>query len=139
MNGLIGITGASGGMGQRVAARLAKQGIPLRLVVRDPTRAPQLPHAEVRVAPDYGDLPAMTEALRGIDTLRGERSVFTRVERIQFLLKEGKLAEADSPFGLPKVRTRVKVKRMRMAADAPAAEGEAAAAAAAPEAKAKKE
>lgn len=64
-------------------------------------------------------------SLRGVDTLRGERSVFTRVERIQYLLREGKLAEAASPYGLPKVRTRVKVKRVKVAevaAEAPAAD-----------------
>ena len=49
-------------------------------------------------------------SLRGVNTLSGERSVFTRVERIQKLMKEGKLQDEDSPFGLPKVRTRFKVK-----------------------------
>lgn len=69
MSDLIGITGASGGIGQRVAARLAQQGVPLRLVVRDLSRAPQFPNAEIRQASDYGDLPAMIAALQGIDTL----------------------------------------------------------------------
>jgi small basic protein (TIGR04137 family) len=46
-------------------------------------------------------------SLRGIDTLVGERSVLTRVERLQFLAKEGKFnLETDSPLGLPKVRTK---------------------------------
>ena len=49
-------------------------------------------------------------SLRGVNTLSGERSVFTRVERIQKLMKDGKLEQEDSPFGLPKVRTHFKVK-----------------------------
>ena len=49
-------------------------------------------------------------SLRGLDTLRGERSVLTRFERVQKLVKDGKLdREADSALGLPKVRTKFKV------------------------------
>jgi small basic protein (TIGR04137 family) len=49
-------------------------------------------------------------SLKGVDTLRGERSVLTRFERITKLTKAGKLdAEAGSAFGLPKVRTKFKV------------------------------
>lgn len=49
-------------------------------------------------------------SLKGVDTLRGERSVFTRVERIEKLKKEGRFDEEnDSVYGLPKVRTRFKV------------------------------
>jgi len=49
-------------------------------------------------------------SLRGVDNLVGERSVLTRVERIQRLIKEGKFdAESDSPLGLPKVRTKFRV------------------------------
>ena len=49
-------------------------------------------------------------SLRGVDTLRGERSVLTRVERIQQLTRDGKFdPEDDSPLGLPKVRTKFKV------------------------------
>lgn len=49
-------------------------------------------------------------SLRGVDTLVGERSVFTRIERIQILKKAGKFNEDDSSvYGLPKVRTRFKV------------------------------
>jgi len=40
---LIAVTGATGELGGRVAARLAKLGIAQRLVVRDPKRAPRLP------------------------------------------------------------------------------------------------
>ena len=61
-------------------------------------------------------------SLRGVDTLVGERSVLTRVERIERLVKEGKFdAEGDSPTGLPKVRTKFNVatgKKARALADA---------------------
>lgn len=54
-------------------------------------------------------------SLRGVDTLRGERSVFTRIERLQKLLREGKLKDEDSPYGLPKVRTSFKIKTAKKA------------------------
>lgn len=49
-------------------------------------------------------------SLRGVNTLIGERSVFTRKERLLKLLEDGKLDKDDSPYGLPKVKTRVKIK-----------------------------
>jgi NAD(P)H dehydrogenase (quinone) len=64
----VAITGATGGLGARVARRLAERGATQRLVVRDPGRAPALPGAEVAVA-DYGDTEAMRAALSGIETL----------------------------------------------------------------------
>jgi uncharacterized protein YbjT (DUF2867 family) len=63
----VAVTGATGRLGGRVAALLAEAGIPQRLVVRDPARAPQLPQAEV-VAASFGDAPAVRRALSGIDT-----------------------------------------------------------------------
>ena len=63
-------------------------------------------------------------SLRGIDTLKGERSVLSRVERIQALAKEGKLDvedESASVYGLPKVRTKFKSvggKKKKAAAEA---------------------
>lgn len=49
-------------------------------------------------------------SLRGADSLVGERSVLTRVERIQQLITEEKFDEsANSVFGLPKVRTKFKI------------------------------
>jgi small basic protein (TIGR04137 family) len=49
-------------------------------------------------------------SLRGADALIGDRSVLTRFERIQQLIKEEKFDESqDSVFGLPKVRTKFKV------------------------------
>jgi small basic protein (TIGR04137 family) len=49
-------------------------------------------------------------SLRGVNTLVGQRSVFSRIERLQILMKDGRFnAETDSACGLPKVRTRFKV------------------------------
>jgi NAD(P)H dehydrogenase (quinone) len=67
-DGLIAVTGASGGLGGRVARRLAGRGVGQRLVVRDPARAPELDGAEVAVA-TYGDGEAMRRALDGVATL----------------------------------------------------------------------
>jgi small basic protein (TIGR04137 family) len=49
-------------------------------------------------------------SLRGVDTLKGERSVLTRFERVHKLIADGKLdAESGSAYGLPKVRTKYKI------------------------------
>jgi small basic protein (TIGR04137 family) len=54
-------------------------------------------------------------SLRGVNTLVGERSVFTRRERIEKLMSDGKLAKESSVYGLPKVRTKFKLKGKRAA------------------------
>jgi NAD(P)H dehydrogenase (quinone) len=64
----LAVTGVTGGLGGRVARRLADRGVAQRLVVRDPARAPELPGAEV-VRADYGDGEAMRRALDGVDRL----------------------------------------------------------------------
>ncbi len=56
------VTGATGKVGRDVAVRLAAAGVPQRLLVRDPSRAPQLPGAEV-VQADYRDPESVREAL----------------------------------------------------------------------------
>lgn len=66
--GLVGVTGATGALGGRVASRLAARGVSQRLIVRDLTRAPELRGAEVAQA-DYRDRDAMRTALAGIGTL----------------------------------------------------------------------
>ena len=63
--GLIVVSGATGRLGGRVARRL---GGDLRLLVRDPARAPQVPGAEIAVA-SYDDRTALREALRGAETV----------------------------------------------------------------------
>ena len=65
-DGPIGVTGATGAVGGRVASRLAEAGIAQKLIVRDPRRAPRLPKAEVAEA-SYGDPEAMRRALEGAD------------------------------------------------------------------------
>ena len=68
-------------------------------------------------------------SLRGADTLTGERSVLSRIERLQKLAKEGKFdPESGSVWGLPKVRTKFKIAKAKVEAkETEAAEGEAAA------------
>jgi NAD(P)H dehydrogenase (quinone) len=66
----IAVTGATGGLGGRVARRLAERGVAQRLVVRDPGRAPRLPGAEVAAAPGgYDDRDGLRRALEGTGTL----------------------------------------------------------------------
>jgi uncharacterized protein YbjT (DUF2867 family) len=64
----IAVTGATGGVGGRVARRLADASVGQRLVVRDPARAPRLAGADTAVA-QYSDTEAMRRALDGIGTL----------------------------------------------------------------------
>ncbi len=65
---MIGVTGATGQIGGSVARQLQAAGVPQRLVVRDPARAPQLDGAELATA-RYGDTPALLDAFDGLDTL----------------------------------------------------------------------
>jgi uncharacterized protein YbjT (DUF2867 family) len=64
----LAVTGSTGNVGGKVARRLAAAGVPQRLVVRDPTRAPDLPGCTVAVA-RYGDPEAARRALDGIETV----------------------------------------------------------------------
>ena len=64
----IAVTGATGALGAAVARLLAEAGVEQRLVVRDASRAPRLPGAEVAVA-SYADTEAMARALDGVRTL----------------------------------------------------------------------
>jgi uncharacterized protein YbjT (DUF2867 family) len=65
---VIGVTGATGHIGGLVARRLHERGVPQRLIVRDPSRAPRLEGAEVATAA-YGDTPALLNAFYGVDVL----------------------------------------------------------------------
>ncbi len=60
---MIVVTGSTGHVGRLVAEELAARGEPLRLVVRDLSRAPKLPGAEV-VQADYGDQVSLAGALQ---------------------------------------------------------------------------
>ena len=62
------VTGATGELGGRVARGLAARGLQQRLVVRDPSKAPEIDVAEV-AAGTYADGPAMRRAFEGIDTV----------------------------------------------------------------------
>jgi NAD(P)H dehydrogenase (quinone) len=61
------VSGASGAVGGRVAARLASSGHGQRLIVRDRSRASELPGAEA-VQASYDDPQAMRRALEGVET-----------------------------------------------------------------------
>ena len=63
---MIGVTGSTGQLGSRIVARLT--GVPLRLIVRDPARAPSVPGASVAQAA-YGEHAALLSALDGVDVL----------------------------------------------------------------------
>ncbi len=66
---MLAITGATGRLGSKVAARLANLGRAQRLIVRDPARAPQQPGAEVAQVSSFGDRAGMRQALTGVDKL----------------------------------------------------------------------
>ena len=66
---MIAVTGSTGELGGRIAAGLAKKGVPQRLIVRDPKRAPKLTGAEVAQASGYTDIKNLGRALSGVETL----------------------------------------------------------------------
>ncbi|NUT90725.1 MAG: SDR family oxidoreductase [Saccharothrix sp.] len=65
---LIAVTGATGRLGGRVARRLAERGAAQRMVVRDPSRAPELPDASV-VSASFEDGDAVRAALEDVGTV----------------------------------------------------------------------
>ena len=65
---LIAVTGSTGALGGRVAARLAAAGVRQRLVVREPARAPDLPNVEIAQA-TYDDPDALRDAFAGTDAV----------------------------------------------------------------------
>ncbi len=67
--GTVAVTGATGALGSRIAARLADRGVAQLLVGRDPSRLPELPGAQHRGPAAYDDAAAMRTALDGADTL----------------------------------------------------------------------
>lgn len=109
-----GVTGATGAVGGRVAARLAELGYSQRLIVRDLDRAPDLPGAEAAEA-SYDDPQAMQRALSSVRTFfmvsAGEAynrlrqhvavvdaAVAAGVERIVYLSFIGAAPEATFTF-----------------------------------------
>ncbi|GAA3666546.1 SDR family oxidoreductase [Nocardioides ginsengisoli] len=91
---MIGVTGATGGLGGRVARALAERGVAQRLVVRDASRAPQLPGATVAVA-DYDDRDAAVAALDGVRTLLMVSAAETAERRAEHLAFVAAAAEAE--------------------------------------------
>jgi NAD(P)H dehydrogenase (quinone) len=67
---MVVVTGSTGRVGGLVARRLEAGGQAMRLLVRDPHRAPQIKGAEVQAA-EYGDPEALAQGLRNGD--RGAR------------------------------------------------------------------
>ena len=101
MKTMFGITGATGAIGGRIASRLAELGFAQKLIVRDASRAPDLPKARVAEA-SYTDPQALRRALAGVQTFfmvsateasdrvqqhinAVEAAVDARVERIVYL------------------------------------------------------
>ncbi|SMQ56303.1 unnamed protein product [Zymoseptoria tritici ST99CH_3D7] len=64
----VAITGATGGIGSLVAQNLAARQLPLRLLVRTPSKAPNLPNSEV-LPSSYSDHASSSAALQGVHTL----------------------------------------------------------------------
>lgn len=64
----VAITGSTGHVGAGAARILSAAGVSARLLVRDPDRAPDLPHTEV-VRAEYDHVPRCVAALEGIDTV----------------------------------------------------------------------
>ncbi|XES01319.1 hypothetical protein HEP87_63210 [Streptomyces sp. S1D4-11] len=63
------VTGVTGALGSRIAARLADHGVPQLLVGRDPDRMLELPGAQRRGPAAYADASDMRKALEGASTL----------------------------------------------------------------------
>ncbi|HSN37119.1 MAG TPA: NmrA family NAD(P)-binding protein, partial [Arthrobacter sp.] len=64
----LAVTGSTGNLGGMVARQLADAGSLQRLLVRDPSRAPELDQA-VPVVFSYADSVLAKEALAGVETL----------------------------------------------------------------------
>ena len=109
------ITGASGAVGGRVARLLAAQGLPLRLLIRDPLRSPGLRGAEIAIG-DYADPHTLPAAFAGIDIALivsgyaepGKRALLHKsaieaaaaagVKHLVYLSFQGASAESKFPF-----------------------------------------
>ena len=66
---MIGVTGATGEIGGRVARRLTADGVPHRLIVRDMSKAAELPSSDMVQVGGYDDAGGMRRACEGVSTL----------------------------------------------------------------------
>ena len=93
-NRTIGVTGATGALGGRVAARIARLGLPQRFIVRDLNRAPEYPSSSAAMA-TYEDTSAFERACRGVDTLflvsatESEDRVLTHLNAVDAAVEAG--------------------------------------------------
>ncbi|MBA3797896.1 MAG: SDR family oxidoreductase [Actinomycetota bacterium] len=80
---MIGITGATGEIGGRLARRLAERGYDQRLIVRDAARAPALDGAETVKFGGYSDTAGMYRSCTGVSLLflASAREAEDRVEQ----------------------------------------------------------
>jgi nucleoside-diphosphate-sugar epimerase len=63
------VTGATGGIGHALVERLVSEGVQVSALVRDPSRASDLPEAVTLYRGDVGDPNSLTAALAGVDTV----------------------------------------------------------------------
>jgi uncharacterized protein YbjT (DUF2867 family) len=94
----LAVTGSTGRLGGRVARRLAAAGVPQRLVVRDPARAPELPGATVAQA-SYDDPEATKHALTGCDVVL----MVSGVEAVDRVHQHRTFIDAARDAGVPHV------------------------------------
>lgn len=90
---MLAVTGATGQVGGRVAVRLARLGLPQRLIVRDRSRAPKLPKADIFQVSSYGDPIAMGKALSGVETL-----FLVSAQEIMGVIKQSKDNNTTIPY-----------------------------------------
>ena len=129
---VLGVTGATGELGGRLARRLVERGEAVRLLVRDPGRAPTLSQAEVRSFGGYDDAAGLRGALTGVSTLFmvSAREAANRVEqhtravdaaaaagvgRIIYLSFVGAAADATFTFAREHFRTEQHIRGAGMA------------------------
>jgi len=94
----IAVTGATGGIGRRVAQQLSVSGQSVRLVVRDPGRAPALDNAGVAIA-SYSDRDALRRAFDGISTL----FFVSAAEAVDRLEQHLRVVEAAADAGIARI------------------------------------
>ncbi len=95
---MIAVTGATGALGSRVTRLLADRGDPLRLLVRDPGRAPRV-QAEIAIISDYTDGDAARAGLSGCDTML----LVSARESADRVTEHGSMIDAATAAGVGKI------------------------------------